>query len=108
RTVPAAAHPCLRPRRASGTCRRRSPHRQRPTDETIPLPIPVRLHWSGTVTDAIALAGSLTLPVEGLALELELGSQVASSPTRELRGRRRGPEAVRRHPARRPRCCRPL
>ena len=60
--------------------------------------------------DAIALAGSLTLPVEGLAraLELELGSQVASSPARELRGRRRGPEAVRRHQARRPRCCRTL
>ena len=59
------------------------------------------------MTDAIDLAGSLRRPVEGLALELELelASQVVSPKARELPGRRRGREAVRRHQARRPRCC---
>jgi len=70
----------------------------------------VRLHSSGTVTDAIALAESPTLPAEGLApaLELALASQVVSPEARELPGRRRGQEAVRRHQARRLRCCRTL
>lgn len=60
--------------------------------------------------DAIAQAGSLTSPVEGLAraLEVQLASQVASSPARQLRGRRLGPEGVRRLQAHRPRCCRTL
>jgi hypothetical protein len=62
------------------------------------------------VTNAIGLAGSLTLPGEGLVrvLELQLAWQVLPREARELPVRRRGWEWVRPHRARRPRCCRIL
>jgi hypothetical protein len=63
------------------------------------------------VTDAIDLAGSLTLPAEGLgrALALDWKPRAAAARARELRGlRRRDWESVRLRQARRRRCCRTL
>ena len=58
RMAPAAAHPCLTPARASGTCHRRSPHRRRRKAGTALRPILVPPHSSGRVMDAFDLAES--------------------------------------------------